>query len=1190
MTVPGISNSDRILDSTPVTATSVFNIPWVVIADTEAAAVADFVVKVNGVAIDTSGASFAGNAVSGVSGIWNGGVLTLASPVTSQRVVIYSARDPRRTGNFLQGKPLPFNVLDTLQDDIVIQLRDNNLLAKRGIQQPVEDLIDNGPMELEPAATRRGKMAQFADDDAAALEGSSVTITYFESIRTDAEAARDEAEEFAAGVASARTLSFATLASAQANTVVGSAGQTAVVESRTSDADGYFGTFAFVPGDTTTTYPFNALGFVDALSQRWKRQWTANIVDLWYGVLADGLIASAASNTTAINQAIADAMGYGVPLFSPYRMLDRYVNEAGNSSSGPTADVYFFGEQTKWKRADGRTWQNPNATMFNVANNAATPGYAVRVKGIVLNGNYAGNRVRVGAVKLNGTAATIGEPLLGAISGATATYYEAGASYIGVDDYSTSFQNGETITGLTSGATWTQAWDLGVVNSVGFHVADTATDSTTGHTGTVLGVGVGWIALVGTTGLFTYNGNVTNGVVTTTANCQLYNSGGTSTTAAALSNRADVRTIADGNANQHAFGLNLSPQTVNGFGTVEVIDCTFNECIGTGYEPGGNSTQTYDKIIIENVRGDLNRRTRKTVSVTGQYNDLIVRSPLCDRLEIEINGVGVASTSFAFRSQIIGGHTRQTTLSLKDTTGSSGALPYPKPPCTVTGHVTDENFNSLYFSLNVTNSKLRTLSAWSIRDGELNMSDTDFIIGSTFNSSSVFSGTASGQPRKIRCENVRFQHETGAVLSGQWWSLSTPRAGDIYEWIDCTWSNIAPAVGHRGGDFNFDGNVFAWTGSNQIASTGATTTANVEHRMRLARNRPAVPGQAVVLWTPPVTAPTTGTFQSWDIFLDNPHWTPGYELAISDANTTVLFREGGTKLNVRNTSRWEASDRPTTSGQFYLKGQELINSLPKVNGYRGWRCTKSGDPTTRATFTAESAGPELRQSSNDNFMAVTIDTNRWALYRGTDTGNATLAANASPNTAGGVSILKSGKDAGGTVALNGSQAIDKQLWFMSQGGFSAIFRFKVDVVTACMIQCGLTNQTAALQEACTIGTTGSADTIASTPPNDFVAVTFDTGSFSQHFVGLGSKATVDTAILDLGAGPTAATAVTLQIDVDSSGTARFFLNGVYKGSLENAVTTSVGLSPFVLVSSKNTTQKTMTWDWAVIGAAIDQAA
>lgn len=169
-TVPTITNTDRIIDASPVVSTSVFNITWPVVADTEALAKDDLVILIDGVQLASSEFEFTGNSITGVSGIWNGGTVTLDSAVNGVRVIIYSKRDPRRTGSFLEGRPLPMTTLDALMNDNAIMLRDVHLGLKRALKFPVVDMADGVSPEItDEAADRSGRFLGFAADGSPTL-------------------------------------------------------------------------------------------------------------------------------------------------------------------------------------------------------------------------------------------------------------------------------------------------------------------------------------------------------------------------------------------------------------------------------------------------------------------------------------------------------------------------------------------------------------------------------------------------------------------------------------------------------------------------------------------------------------------------------------------------------------------------------------------------------------------------------------------------------------------------------------------------------------------------------------------------------------------------------------------------------------------------------------------------------------
>lgn len=141
-TVPAIPNSDRYIDATATAGQTSFNVSWPVIADSELLAEDDLVIRINGSTLLSSAFSFTGITVTGLAGFWSGGTVTLnAACAGGERVIIYSARAPRRTGNFLEGKTLQFSELDKLQDDIVIMTRDLAFAQKRTPMITIENYL-----------------------------------------------------------------------------------------------------------------------------------------------------------------------------------------------------------------------------------------------------------------------------------------------------------------------------------------------------------------------------------------------------------------------------------------------------------------------------------------------------------------------------------------------------------------------------------------------------------------------------------------------------------------------------------------------------------------------------------------------------------------------------------------------------------------------------------------------------------------------------------------------------------------------------------------------------------------------------------------------------------------------------------------------------------------------------------------
>ncbi len=100
-----------------------------------------------------------------------------------------------------------------------------------------------------------------------------------------------------------------------------------------------------------------------------------------------------------------------------------------------------------------------------------------------------------------------------------------------------------------------------------------------------------------------------------------------------------------------------------------------------------------------------------------------------------------------------------------------------------------------------------------------------------------------------------------------------------------------------------------------------------------------------------------------------------------------------------------------------------------------------------------------------------------------------------------------------------------------------------------------------------------------------VGFMYDTDSTYDNWYGVGSKSTVDATALNTGQAPAAAgTYETLRVVVDVTGSATFFINGVYVGAVADAVTSTTDLTPVVMVESRAGAAKILDLDYLhVIG-------
>lgn len=162
VTVPVISTSPRWQDYTPSVSTTDFAVTWPVIGATNAEGAADLYVWVEDTGeLTTDDFSFTGTAITGLTGMFNGGTVTLDTAVSGKRVVIASARLPRRTSNFLEGKSAPMTTFDIALDDIAVQMADLQSKINRALRFPLSDDIDG---EVPEASERALSVLGFGAD------------------------------------------------------------------------------------------------------------------------------------------------------------------------------------------------------------------------------------------------------------------------------------------------------------------------------------------------------------------------------------------------------------------------------------------------------------------------------------------------------------------------------------------------------------------------------------------------------------------------------------------------------------------------------------------------------------------------------------------------------------------------------------------------------------------------------------------------------------------------------------------------------------------------------------------------------------------------------------------------------------------------------------------------------------------
>lgn len=213
----------------------------------------------------------------------------------------------------------------------------------------------------------------------------------------------------------------------------------------------------------------------------------------------------------------------------------------------------------------------------------------------------------------------------------------------------------------------------------------------------------------------------------------------------------------------------------------------------------------------------------------------------------------------------------------------------------------------------------------------------------------------------------------------------------------------------------------------------------------------------------------------------------------------------------------------------------------------------------------------------DDFLGDVI-ADQWSAAKGSDA--QAVIATVVASTAGGAVRLTSGDTT--TVAESLSSLTQALNWKANTGGLFVEARVKlVSSIANVAVNIGFTDDlaTSTLEEPFSI----SGTTITSNA-TDGVCFVYDTAQTNDYWHLQGVKAGTDTAINNSSKAPVADTYALFRLELDSSGNATFFIDGVKVGTAANAVTATVALTPVVSVMARTTTSKSVDVDYIRVGS------
>lgn len=274
----------------------------------------------------------------------------------------------------------------------------------------------------------------------------------------------------------------------------------------------------------------------------------------------------------------------------------------------------------------------------------------------------------------------------------------------------------------------------------------------------------------------------------------------------------------------------------------------------------------------------------------------------------------------------------------------------------------------------------------------------------------------------------------------------------------------------------------------------------------------------------------------------------------------ALVQVHGNRLFLDNTQSASVAGRPTP----YLGGA----------GLRGLRLFPEGQDGKLGND-YKIAAPVTHNDLFDDFVGKTLST-RFGTAAGSDGAAAAPAISAA---AGGMVRGTTGAGAGASMAVNGVQLHSELNWKANAGGLVMEAKVKLSAITTQQLFVGFTDQVAAL-EAPIIGA-GGGDGIT-TNATDAAGFLFDTTMTTTKFWCVGVANDVDGTSVNSGIAPVAATYNTLRVEIDTAGTATFYIDGVLVGTVATAVTPTVALTPVIAGFSRAAASRTIDADYVFV--------
>lgn len=214
----------------------------------------------------------------------------------------------------------------------------------------------------------------------------------------------------------------------------------------------------------------------------------------------------------------------------------------------------------------------------------------------------------------------------------------------------------------------------------------------------------------------------------------------------------------------------------------------------------------------------------------------------------------------------------------------------------------------------------------------------------------------------------------------------------------------------------------------------------------------------------------------------------------------------------------------------------------------------------------------------DDFLAAALD-GRWSSTAGNGTSNEVLTTVS--NGQSGLATLKSASDDGAITANGTTLTLDQLNFKANQGGLTFEGRLKINDVSEAALFLGFTDTISSTIELPIFMVAADIDSDAT----DACGLIYDVDATTDRWTTGGVKAGTDTEpTIHATLAPVDDTFFDFRVEVSAAGSVSSYINGTLIGTVANAITPTVAVTPGVFVANRSANQIIVTIDWLRVRA------